>query len=82
MIDADDRTVHAQRCGVEEPCGAGTRLGNAFIVSDINEPHDHRAATCAGSHLFQRGTVVGDEPGLQHEVFGRVTRQGQFRKRH
>ena len=58
---------------------ASTEAGGvAQVAIGVDEPDDRRATARAGCHLVEGAAVVGDEPGLQHEVLGRVAREGQL----
>ena len=54
----------------------GRRVEQVAVL--VDEPDDGRAAAGAGGQLAERGLVVGDEPGLHHEVLGRVAGDRQL----
>ncbi len=66
VVDADHLTSRAHSRRVVQ------------IEAGIDEADHRGAATGTGSHLLQRGAIVGDEPGLQYEVFGRVAGDGEL----
>ena len=65
-IRADDLAVGAHRRRVVE------------VAIGVDEADDRRAATGVRGDLGQRLEVVGDEPGLQHEILRRVPGDGQL----
>ena len=62
----DDLAVGAHRRGVVE------------VAIGVDEADHGGAATGVRGDLGQRLVVVGDEPGLQHEVLRRVPGDGQL----
>ncbi len=65
-ICAQHRAVGAHGCGVVD------------VAIGVDETNDGGAMTGVRRHLGQRLEVVGDEPGLQHEILRRVPGDRQF----
>ncbi len=69
-IRADDLTVRTDGGGVVD------------VAILIDEPDDRGTPAGASGELRQHLEVVGDEPGLEHEVLGRVPGGRQLGERH
>ena len=52
--------------------------GVVEVAPGVDEAHDRRAAAGSGRQLLEGLEVVGDEPGLQHQILGGVAGDRQL----
>ena len=76
----EHRVVRQQPLAVRaEHLAPGAHGGGVEQVAVlVDEADDGRAVAGAGGELAEGGLVVGDEPGLHHEVLGRVAGDRQL----
>ena len=77
VIRQEALAVHAHHTAARTHRGGIGQSDPARRGAD--EPDHHGAMSGGGSDLFERSHVVGDEPRLEEEIFGRVSRDGQLR---